>query len=100
MTSATHTPGSWKAVYSEYGEEIWFGGNDGPGMWEIEGAEAYLPGDHDEQARLIAAAPDLLAALDQVDAYLSPFDGEEDAYAEIRSVIQQAIAKATGQDVP
>lgn len=48
-------------------------------------------------ARLIAAAPDLLAALDQVDAYLSPFDGEEDAYAEIRSVIQQAIAKAKGK---
>lgn len=48
-------------------------------------------------AKLIAAAPELLAALDQVDAYLSPFDGEEDAYAEIRSVIQQAIAKAKGE---
>lgn len=70
MTTAQHTPGPWKAVYSEYGEEIWFGGNDGPGMWEIEGAEAYLPGDHDEQARLIAAAPDLLAALRAIATYM------------------------------
>ena len=70
MTTTQHTPGSWKAVYSEYGEEIWFGGNDGPGMWEIEGAEAYLPGDHDEQARLIAAAPDMLEALRAIATYM------------------------------
>ena len=70
MTNAKHTPGPWKAVYSEYGEEIWFGGNDGPGMWEIEGAEAYLPGDHDEQARLIAAAPDMLEALRAIATYM------------------------------
>ena len=55
---------AWKATHHTYGDELWFGGNDGPGMWEIEGAEAYLPGDHDKQACLIAAAPDLLAALE------------------------------------
>ena len=70
MTTTQHTPGPWKGVYSEYGEEIWFGGNDGPGMWEIEGAEAYLPGDHDEQARLIAAAPDMLEALRAIATYM------------------------------
>jgi hypothetical protein len=47
-------------------------------------------------ARLIAAAPQLLWALEQVDTYLSPMDWEEDVYAEIRGVIHDAIAKATG----
>lgn len=60
-------------------------------------AITYGQAGQESDARLFAAAPELLAALDQVDAYLSPFDGEEDAYAEIRSVIQQAIAKAKGE---
>jgi hypothetical protein len=47
-------------------------------------------------ARLIAAAPDMFWTLEQVDAYLSPMDGEEDVYAEIRGVIHDAIAKAKG----
>ena len=47
-------------------------------------------------ARLIAAAPDLLWTLEQVDAYLSPMDGEEDIYAEIRGVIHAAINKSRG----
>ena len=101
MTSTTHTLGPWKAVYSEYGEEIWFGGNDGPGMWEIEGAEAYLPGDHDEQARLIAAAPDLLAALERI-ANSEEYHGDTFScdFETLQSVARAAIAKATGQDVP
>lgn len=47
-------------------------------------------------APLIAAAPDMLWTLEQVDTYLSPMDGEEDVYAEIRGVIHAAIAKAKG----
>ena len=111
MTTTQHTPGPWKAVYSEYGEEIWFGGNDGPGMWEIEGAEAYLPGDHDEQARLIAAAPDLLAALQYAAQFLadeveqrglagSDMTDYQDEAAQALDRVEAAIAKATGQDVP
>lgn len=85
----------WKAVYSSYGDELWFGGNDGPGMWEIEGAEAYLPGDHDAQAHLIAAAPDMLAALQE-------FVGAVDAGAKFSDVsvveyARTAIAKAKGE---
>ena len=107
MTTAHHTPGAWKAVYSEYGEEIWFGGNDGPGMWEIEGAEAYLPGDHDEQARLIAAAPDLLAALDAIVAKAHEYGGRSDTpdnvacgFYDIIEDARAAISKATGQPAP
>jgi hypothetical protein len=44
------------------------------------------------------AAPDLLAALEHVDAYLAPnFEGdEEDAYNYIRAIIKSAISKAKG----
>ena len=103
MTTAKHTPGPWKAVYSEYGEEIWFGGNDGPGMWEIEGAEAYLPGDHDEQARLIAAAPDLLTALRATVACLRGFNASADFGPlddEAVSAGLAVLARIDGQDVP
>jgi hypothetical protein len=91
MTSATHTPGPWRRqLIAPHFDRISIQTADGKHaiatVWVSKA-----------DARLIAAAPDLLAALDQVDAYLSPFDGEEDAYAEIRSVIQQAIAKAKGE---
>lgn len=83
----------WKAVYSSYGDELWFGGNDGPGMWEIEGAEAYLPGDHDAQAHLIAAAPDMLAALEKVQDWLEGCSTIETVRKEVAAV----IAKAKGE---
>jgi len=52
--------------------------------------------DHMANAQLIAAAPDLLAALEAVDAYLAPRGDEEDVYNYIRAVIKGAIAKAKG----
>jgi len=42
------------------------------------------------------AAPDLLAALEAVDAYLAPRGDEEDVYNYIRAVIKGAITKAKG----
>jgi len=47
-------------------------------------------------ARLIAAAPDLLQALHDVDAYLAPEGDEEDVYNYIRAIIKGAISKAQG----
>jgi hypothetical protein len=52
--------------------------------------------DHMANARLIAAAPDLLAALEHVDDYLTPQGDEEDAYNYIRAIIKGAISKAQG----
>ena len=52
--------------------------------------------DHTANARLIAAAPDLLQALHDVDAYLAPDGDEEDAYNYIRAIIKGAISKAQG----
>ena len=50
----------------------------------------------EREAHLIAAAPDLLAALEHVDAYLAPEGDEEDAYNYIRAIIKGAISKAQG----
>jgi hypothetical protein len=58
--------------------------------------EALSDGDILANARLIAAAPDLLAALEHVDAYLAPEGDEQDAYNYIRAIIKGAISKAQG----
>ena len=42
------------------------------------------------------AAPDLLAALEHVDAYLAPQGDEEDVYNYIRAIIKGAISKTQG----
>jgi hypothetical protein len=49
-----------------------------------------------DEAALVAAAPDLLQALHDVDAYLAPQGDEEDAYNYIRAIIKGAISKAQG----
>jgi hypothetical protein len=45
---------------------------------------------------LIAAAPDLLQALHDVDAYLAPDADGTDPYNYIRAIIKGAISKAQG----
>ncbi len=71
----THTPGPW---YRETGDEVdtrivadnWDADDSDPGYWVI--AEMAKQEGHDEEARanarLIAAAPDLLAALSVLEA--------------------------------
>jgi hypothetical protein len=60
----------------------------------------YTPGIDAEtlerEAHLVAAAPDLLQALHDVDAYLAPEGDEEDVYNYIRAIIKGAISKAQG----
>lgn len=81
------TPGPWLATYSNYGEEIWFGG-EGCGMWEV--GPAYLGGNGnatalkatmDADARLIALAPTLarkvIAAENLVEALQVARDNED-----------------------
>lgn len=50
----------------------------------------------EREAHLVAAAPDLLAALEHVDAYLAPEGDGEDPYNYIRAIIKGAISKAQG----
>ena len=58
--------------------------------------EALSDGDILANARLIAAAPDLLQALHDVDAYLAPEGDEEDVYNYVRAIINLAISKTQG----
>lgn len=91
-----------------------------PGPWiagDDEGSDYYLVGPHDgdgivyqpvvklhseANARLIAAAPDLLAAVQRFLDYESAMDSREDVsgmliYAEFSDMARAAIAKATGE---
>lgn len=90
-----HTPGPW--VYrhsfdSSARRDIWTA-TDATGHRELVATIPDADGDHiNANARLIAAAPELLAALQDVADYWAGGDIPADIYAGMRA----AIAKATG----
>jgi len=88
MPTTDHTPGPWRLDIGKHGAAISNGGtiadiNDTMTAWRAD-------------ARLIAAAPDLLETLETVDAYLAPDGDDDDVWHEIRAIIQTSIAKAKG----
>ena len=95
---AKHTPGPWK-----FGKELtarsgeWLvsfdAGSKGRGIAIAETRTG--PGSEEANARLIASAPDLLAALDMARSLLVDIEGYSVNGASVR-VIDAAIAKATG----
>jgi hypothetical protein len=92
-----HTPGPWEIEEDDYGNEIWLGG-DGCGMIVVNGwvnggcmANPVEWAKLQADARLIAAAPDLLDVLLWVESTgVCEHGGGGD-------MIRAAIAKATGQ---
>lgn len=113
MSEVKHTPGPWKILRKRPME---MSGNfhqvtdnerypaafvpawDNPAVGEIDGTEEALA-----NARLIAAAPEMLEALkeqERADRLLE--DGEDVAamlsYADAKSIRSKAIAKAEGRD--
>ena len=100
MSESKHTPGPWTQGWSKSGIDcVWLDGKTEPeiGMgdddeWIDCGTEA--------NARLIAAAPDLLNALEAVlnefakDGHGGEFEDGEHPYVD---AARAAIAKATGQ---
>ena len=84
-TRTPHTPGPWYAPRMLYGDQ---------GLIVAEETGENIAVSYDKKnARLIAAAPDLLAALTQIiDAYETGGEGDFDA-------AMRAIALATGQQV-
>ena len=90
MIQATHTPGPWTALDRGYKSHV----TDADMNW---GAEIIGPG-HAANARLIAAAPELLAVLEQclpiIDAHRRAALGEGDIAA---MNARAAIAKAKGE---
>lgn len=91
MTDTQHTPGPWRAEWVPKGQRPWVG-RIAEGRWA-----ALACGKTDEEAeanaRLIAAAPELLAALQAVADYWAGGD----VPADIDAAMRAAIAKATGQ---
>ena len=105
MTTQKHTPGPWKVVH----EEERYPGWNGPiphsiGTSDGETIIARCPdgwgAEDNANARLIAAAPELLDALSEIMSHRTPIPDEDSDYVP-RLIIDQAraaIHKATGED--
>lgn len=97
-----HTPGPWRANQPRY-----ILGLKTQGQWYIHAKDCTvacsLDGDREANARLIAAAPELLAALQAYEPFLpksTASEGGAAAYsAQVKAadVVRAAIAKATGE---
>lgn len=86
MIQATHTPGPWRVV------------TDGISHWiEIEPNKIALIHAKKADRDLIAAAPDLLAALQAIEAYEDNDGAVGSREYEITLMRRQAIAKAKGE---
>jgi hypothetical protein len=100
--STEHTPGPWTLEISDVPQTnkpfCGICGADGAG---IVYATLRAPGELIANARLIAAAPDLLAALQALHACHRGFSSSPDWGAlddEARAAAESAIAKATGEE--
>ena len=99
---AKHTPGPWRATLgrsqmSDPGTTIYH-----LGQWGVY-SDADSHGDPEADARLIAAAPELLAAVEQTYAELADISnewpGRGTAKGQAKLVaLRDVIAKATGRD--
>lgn len=92
MTKAQHTPGPWKKENGNVLIPVY------PGDAGVETLRPILEsrvGEAEANARLIAAAPDLLEALETLLAAASgPLEGRSDANDRILDSCRAAIAKA------
>ena len=90
MATAQHTPGPW-AIAGHYI------GTLGVNVATV----GYASGAEHANARLIAAAPDLLAALERI-ANSEEYHGDAFScdFETLQNVARAAIAKATGQPAP
>ena len=89
-----HTPGPWD--YDYYGDHVAFVGNDNRKdySFRVEYCGGMPEDEQIENNHLIAAAPDMLDALQRIESSL---EHEPEIYADILSVARAAIAKATGK---
>lgn len=105
IESTAHTPGPWKAgpVFQETGKAIFFTDENKPGKWQrrLDDKSGVFS---EANARLIAAAPELLDALRDALLVLSD-SGLTSKYASVRDKrtdavndARAAIAKATRSD--
>ena len=114
MAQAKHTPGPWAlgqnpaAIESGSFSNMLVVRPEGEfphGLWVADCGNHYDP-EHLANARLIAAAPDMLEALGQAQGLLNPLSGfvkqgnaiQRRHLDKVRDEIRAAIAKATGED--
>ena len=111
MTDTQHTPGPWKACRSHetFNGPMWDIDDDERAEYEaepfvaIESEKRTVMRAHDlfemrpADARLIAAAPELLAALEDLLWAVTGFGDFEAQHPEEFAAARAAIAKATGQ---
>jgi hypothetical protein len=99
------TPGPWPIEYSDYGDELWFGGS-GCGLYRIGERIAYLGGDGDDpekkavmdaNAHLIAASPELYEALEAVRNSPVGGSGQLIIANSLWDQMDAALAKARGE---
>ena len=95
---ARHTPGPWKAVEAAYNPKGWLWVQNGPGALLADVHQnVNIPLDaRNANARLMAAAPELLEALQEI---ITAADGEgwnqlDAGFTKARA----AVAKALGND--
>lgn len=96
MSEAKHTPGKWTQGYSNNGKEcVWLDGKTEPPLGQGMGPDStWIDCGTEANARLIAAAPELLDALKSI---VNEFDKQigthhvDEYYPKARA----AIAKAT-----
>ena len=94
--NAQHSPGPWRISYERGTTQIRTADNE-----SIMCDETYYPWVPEKEAdwHLIAAAPDLLEALDNLWAWVKNWDAEFMDDPEFdRSIYEAAIAKAKGGD--
>lgn len=88
-----HTPGPWTQGHTEEGKAcVWLDGHVEPdsGMGSVG---TWIDCNTEENARLVAAAPELLEALQRLLA--QDDNGEDEIW--VRNKARAAIAKATGE---
>lgn len=95
---ARHTPGPWKAVEAAYNPPGWLWVQNGPGalLADVHQNKNIALDARNANARLIAAAPELLEALQEI---IAAADGEgwsqlDAGFTKARA----AVAKALGND--
>lgn len=93
-----HTPGPWTQGNSKNGKEcVWLNGKTEPPLGQGMGLDyTWIDCGTEANARLIAAAPDLLAALKSIAIAMEDEVLVHDDQREAMRAATAAIAKATG----
>lgn len=88
-----HTPGPWKVESNEEFIEIW---NNNTWIANVQTEHKHHTVDNFANARLIAAAPELLDALEDAITFLATDYGYDSRLADCLNKARAAKAKATG----